>query len=250
MAGIRGHSISEIFLPLALLFIVIGSALARQKNGWLVALGLTAAIALLILINIALRTIKYRFRYADLVILRDCANGTPTEKDLQHATKIARRVLDSRHSDYRNALEGMTSFLPAARQQNEAARLCRLVLFRHAPWSEPMERDIAAMRYLLAKGEHAAWLDWFLSARVGWPEFSDRVADATMYTLHNLEGPERQRYLERVLSRASNRESWRHFGRVFEADLRALDRSKLTPHQQDMLTLVLGEQPIHQRAGS
>ena len=103
-----------------------------------------------------------------------------------------------------------------------------------------MERAIAALRYQLREDEYGPWLEWFLNAQVGWPEFKDRIADTALYALPRIAEPERTRLLIRCITQATNSEAWRHFARVQRNALAVIDRNELTSFQCEKLELLNG----------
>jgi hypothetical protein len=240
MAGIRGHSPWEA-LPVFLVFIVVlFGALRKQEHGLTIGLALAGGVVVLYVIARVVSEINVRLRRYNLQRLRDLAGELATETTIEEARGLTRAILEGNRLAYRDELDGMTSFLEAARKDGEVARNCRTVLFKLAPWSESLERDIAAMRYKLPDDELAAWLEWFLDCAVGWEHFSDRVADVAMYALPRIPEPERKRLLERAVSQARPRDSWKRFGQVLRSDLASLDTSGLSTHQRSNLQFLLG----------
>ena len=244
MGGIRGHSPWEA-LPVVLLVVITASlALRSRVNVLVTALASFAVIGLILGGVWLIDELLDRLRYGNLVILRDLAAAPQSDATTREAKALAHRITRSNSSRYSLALRGMATFVDAARGNGDVAELCRSVLFRHAPWSKDMERDIAAMRYRLSEGEQAAWLEWFLNVQVGWPEFADRVADVTMWALPRIPAPDRQALLLRALHRAAPRDSWRRLGMVLRNDLDALDTTTLTAYQREQLALIRhAEQP-------
>jgi len=238
MGGIRGHNPLEALPVFLLLVVVVFLSLRKQENGLLIGIVVVAGSVGLYVVARVVAEVNRRLRRYNLHRLRDLAAEPPSDAVLAEARSLRQRIL-KRPAGYRAELDGAVSFVAAARKDGEVAKHCRAVLFRLAPWSEQMERDIAAMRYQLADDEYAAWLEWFISVNVGREHFADRIADAVSYALPRVGGPDRKRLLLLAVNLASPRESWRRVGKVLEADLRALDATVLSSQQRANLELLL-----------
>lgn len=203
-------------LPIIVVLTIIAMAVLRGRpHGLWIGLGSGLLLTLMYLIVSLARSVTTRMRRGYLIMLRDQAAAEPGAASLAEARKLAHPILTAPRGAYAEELRGMTSFLKAGQGTGDVARLCRLVLFRHAPWSREFERDIAAMRYQLTDEEFAPWLEWFLNARAGSVEFPDRIADAAMYALPRIEEPERTVLLERARGHADDRAAWQRFAQLF-----------------------------------
>ena len=205
----------EVLPIIVLLTIIAMAALRGRPHGLWIGLGIGLLLTLIYVIVSLARYVTTRMRRGYLVMLRDLTTAEPGAASLAEARKLADTILASPAGAYAEELQGLTSFVQAAQGTSDVGRLCRLVLFRHAPWSRELERDIAAMRYQLTDEEYAPWLEWFLNVRAGSIEFPDRIADAAMYALPRIAEPERTALLERARPHADERASWRRFAQLF-----------------------------------
>lgn len=238
MSGIRGHSLWEVASVFALFFVIAFAALRKQPNGTAIALSSVALVAVLYGIARLWSAAAVRLRRANLIMLRDLAAAEPSDARTREATQLADRILKGDPVVYRSELDGMTSFVSAAQGTSDVAQQCRRVLFKHMPWSQEMERTMAALRYQLREDEYGPWLEWFLNAQVSWPEYKDRVADTALYALPRIAEPERTRLLIRCITHATKSEAWRHFARVQQPALATIDPSQLTSFQSEKLELL------------